>query len=61
MNAEAVHVHQMTNTHILVRDFGYLEPTSLQAAISLLTEQGDRTQVLAGGTYLLVQMKRLAN
>jgi xanthine dehydrogenase iron-sulfur cluster and FAD-binding subunit A len=48
---------QMTNTHILVQDFEYLEPASLQDAIALLSEYGDRAQVLAGGTYLLVQMK----
>jgi xanthine dehydrogenase iron-sulfur cluster and FAD-binding subunit A len=57
MSAEAIPMHPMTNTHILVVDFDYLEPTSLEEAISLLREYGDRAQVLAGGTYLLVQMK----
>jgi xanthine dehydrogenase iron-sulfur cluster and FAD-binding subunit A len=51
------HKHQMTNTHILVQEFDYLEPASLAEAISLLSEYGERAQVLAGGTYLLVQMK----
>ncbi len=50
-------MNQMTNSHILVQEFEYLEPTSLEKAISLLREYGDRAQVLAGGTYLLVQMK----
>jgi len=47
----------MTNSHILVQEFEYLEPASLEETISLLSEYGDRAQVLAGGTNLLVQMK----
>jgi len=47
----------MTNSHILVHEFEYLEPGSVEEAISLLSQYGDRAQVLAGGTYLLVQMK----
>jgi carbon-monoxide dehydrogenase medium subunit len=47
----------MTNTHILVHTFDYLEPTSLEETISLLAEYGDRARVLAGGTDLVVQMK----
>ena len=50
-------MNEMTNSHIVVQEFEYLEPTSLEEAISLLREYGDRAQVLAGGTYLLVQMK----
>jgi xanthine dehydrogenase iron-sulfur cluster and FAD-binding subunit A len=57
MSEEAVRPRQMTNTHILVQEFAYLEPTSLQEAVSLLSAYGDRADVLAGGTYLLVQMK----
>jgi xanthine dehydrogenase iron-sulfur cluster and FAD-binding subunit A len=49
--------HQMTNTHILVQEFEYLEPSSLEEAISLLNEHGDRARALAGGTDLIVQMK----
>ncbi len=49
--------HQMTNSHLLVQEFDYLEPGSLEEAISMLSEYGDRAQLLAGGTYLLVQMK----
>ncbi len=52
------HTHyQMTNTHILVQEFDYLEPGSLEETISLLNEHGDRAEVLAGGTDLIVQMK----
>ena len=47
----------MTNTHILVHTFDYLEPTSLEEAISLLAEYGDQARVLSGGTDLIVQMK----
>jgi len=50
-------MNQMTNSHILVQEFDYLEPASLAEAISLLGEHGDRAQVLAGGTNLLVWMK----
>jgi CO/xanthine dehydrogenase FAD-binding subunit len=50
-------MNEMTNSHILVHGFEYLEPASLEEAIALLSEYGDRAQVLAGGTYLLVQMK----
>ena len=31
----------MTNTHILVQEFDYLEPASLEEAISLLGEHGE--------------------
>ena len=50
-------MNEMTNSHILVSEFEYLEPRTMEEAISLLGERGDRAQVLAGGTYLLVQMK----
>jgi carbon-monoxide dehydrogenase medium subunit len=57
MNGEAAHKHQMTNTHILVQGFAYYEPASVQETVSLLNAYGYRAKVLAGGTYLLVQMK----
>jgi carbon-monoxide dehydrogenase medium subunit len=47
----------MTNSHILVQEFDYLEPASLEEAVALLDQHGDEAQLLAGGTYLLVQMK----
>ena len=47
----------MTNSHILVNEFEYLEPTSVEEAISLLSQYGGRARVLAGGTDLIVQMK----
>ena len=50
-------MNEMTNSHILVQEFEYREPTSLEEAISLLKEYGDRAQALAGGTNLLVWMK----
>ncbi|MBE9507805.1 MAG: FAD binding domain-containing protein, partial [Chloroflexi bacterium] len=49
--------HQMTNSHILVQEFEYLEPTSLEEAVSLLSKYGERAQVLAGGTNLVLWMK----
>ena len=50
-------MNEMTNSHILANEFAYLEPTSVEEAVALLGEYGGRAQVLAGGTYLLVQMK----
>lgn len=47
----------MTNSHILVHPFNYLEPSTLTEAIALLARHGDQARVLAGGTDLLVQMK----
>lgn len=40
--------------------FAYRSPASLDEAISLLGEHGDRARVLAGGTDLLVWMKKQA-
>jgi carbon-monoxide dehydrogenase medium subunit len=47
----------MTNSHILVQDFEYHRPATLDEAVALLSQYGDRARVLAGGTFLLVQMK----
>ena len=47
----------MSNTHILVQEFDYFEPTSVEEAIALLTQYGELLKVMAGGTDLLVQMK----
>jgi CO/xanthine dehydrogenase FAD-binding subunit len=41
-----------------MRPFAYSEPASLDEALDLLHEYGDRAKVLAGGTDLLVQMKQ---
>lgn len=38
--------------------FDYYEPSSLQEAFSLLAREGDEAKVLAGGTDLLLQMRR---
>ena len=50
--------YPMTNSHILLPEFDYVEPHSLDEATALLAEYGDRAQLLAGGSYLLVQMKQ---
>jgi hypothetical protein len=47
----------MTNSHILVHEFTYMEPASVAEAIRLLATHGEAARVLAGGTDLLVQMK----
>ncbi len=50
--------YPMTNTHLLAHEFDYYEPVSLAEALALLKEHGDRASLLAGGTYLLVQIKQ---
>ncbi len=47
----------MTNTRILVSEFDYLEPRTVEEAIEGLVAYGDGAHVLAGGTDLLVHMK----
>lgn len=51
------HAHDMTNSHLLVQEFEYHRPATAEEAVALLQEQGSRAAVLAGGTFLLVQMK----
>ncbi|MFQ6014583.1 MAG: FAD binding domain-containing protein [Anaerolineae bacterium] len=41
-----------------MRKFEYFEPCTIEEAVALLAEHGDRAKVLAGGTDLLVAMKR---
>jgi len=55
----SVHAHEPTNSHILSHRFGYLRPTSLKEAVSLLKEHAD-ARILAGGTNVLVDMKMQA-
>ncbi len=37
--------------------FKYLEPTTVEEAVSLLNEYGDKAKVIAGGTDLLAQIR----
>src|SRR3989338_9166851 len=46
-----------TNTHILVPEFEYLQPSSLEEVFLHLSEHGKQARLMAGGTDLLVQMK----
>jgi len=48
--------NQMRNTHIIVNDFDYVRPASLDDAIAAL-QADPKARVLAGGTNLLVDMK----
>ncbi len=50
-------MNEMTNSHILVNRFEYLEPTTVEDAVALLSEHDGAARVLAGGTDLIVQMK----
>jgi len=47
----------MGNTRILACEFDYFQPRTIEEAINLMAECGDKGSVLAGGTDLLVQMK----
>lgn len=58
MCKQTAQAYPMTNSHILANSFEYLEPATLQEAVALLAQYGDEAQLLAGGTYLLVQAKQ---
>lgn len=45
------------STSILLEDFEYFEPETIEEATSLLAKYGERAKVIAGGTDLLVKMK----
>jgi carbon-monoxide dehydrogenase medium subunit len=53
----ALPLFQDTNTHLLVQEFEYLEPRSVQDAVAMLAEHGELARPIAGGTDILVQMK----
>lgn len=42
----------------LLTPFEYFEPASVQEAVELLTRFGDRARVIAGGTDLVISMKK---
>lgn len=46
-----------TNTHILMPEFDYVQPDTLEEVFSHIAAHGDAARVIAGGTDLLVQMK----
>jgi carbon-monoxide dehydrogenase medium subunit len=47
-----------TNTKILPLEFEYYEPENLDEALELLSRFKERARIIAGGTDLLVKMKR---
>ncbi|MEI8130891.1 MAG: FAD binding domain-containing protein [Leptolinea sp.] len=49
--------NEMTNSHILVQDFDYLEPASVDEAIKLMASYGKNAKLMAGGTHLLTMLK----
>jgi carbon-monoxide dehydrogenase medium subunit len=50
-------MNEMTNSHILIHQFDYYEPATLDEAVALLARHNGAARVLAGGTDLLVHMK----
>jgi carbon-monoxide dehydrogenase medium subunit len=50
-------VNEMTNSHLLVQDFDYLEAASVEEALTWLAQYNGNARLLAGGTDLLVMMK----
>ncbi len=49
--------NEMTNSHLLVQDFDYLEASSVEEALSCLAQYNGGARLLAGGTDLIVMMK----
>lgn len=47
----------MTNSHLLVHEFDYVQPSSLTDAIALLNHAGGSARIIAGGTHLLTLLK----
>jgi CO/xanthine dehydrogenase FAD-binding subunit len=45
------------NTRVLVNDFEYVAPASLDEALEILDRHGPEAEALAGGTDLVIQMK----
>ena len=56
--SQETQAYPMTNTHIILQEFDYLEPATWEEAVVLLNRYEGRAQVLAGGTYLLVNLKQ---
>jgi xanthine dehydrogenase iron-sulfur cluster and FAD-binding subunit A len=50
-------MNEMTNSHILVNGFDFVEAASVDEAVRFLAEGGRAAKPIAGGTDLLVQMK----
>ena len=46
------------NTKILQNDFEYFEPETIDEAVSLFDKYGNEAKALAGGTDLLIRMKK---
>ena len=47
----------MINTRILAYEFDYFQPKTVEEAVDMMAEYGDKGKVLAGGTDILVNIK----
>lgn len=47
----------MSDSRVITKDFGYFSPKTIEEALSLLSQYGNRAKVIAGGTDLLVGIK----
>ena len=52
-----IHANEMTNSHLLVQDFEYMEASTIEEALAWLNQYQGKARILAGGTDLLVMMK----
>ena len=57
MSAIKAYPNQMTDTHLLVNDFDYVQPVTVADAMALLNQHGENARILAGGTHLLTMVK----
>ncbi|NPV77265.1 MAG: 2Fe-2S iron-sulfur cluster binding domain-containing protein [Anaerolineae bacterium] len=51
------HAYHQSNSHILVQEFDYFEPSTLREALALREKYQGRCSLVAGGTHLLIMMK----
>ncbi|HMD88919.1 MAG TPA: FAD binding domain-containing protein [Anaerolineaceae bacterium] len=51
------HANEMTNSHLLVQNFDYMEASTIEEALAWLNQYPGKARLIAGGTDLIVMMK----